>query len=100
MGELQLLTIVVPVDLRDDVIDALSGCACISGFNMSAIAGYSREHSQYDLREQVEGYRDLSQFDVMHESRHQDELLGCLRAAFPSTTVRYWITSISEQGHL
>ena len=35
MGELQLLTIVVPIDLRDDVIDALSGCACISGFNMS-----------------------------------------------------------------
>ncbi|CAA0090295.1 Uncharacterised protein [Halioglobus japonicus] len=100
MGEMQLLTIVVPIDLRDDVIDALSGCACISGFNMSAIAGYSREHSQYDLREQVEGCRDLSQFDVMHESRHQDELLACLRGAFTSTKGRYWITAIGEHGHL
>ena len=100
MGEQQLLTIVVPVDLRDDVVDVLIGCESISGFNMVTIAGYSREHSQYDLSEQVEGYRELFQFDVIHEQTHQDELLACLRAGFASTTVRYWITPILEQGHL
>tara|TARA_R110002073_G_scaffold83941_1_gene199900 strand:- start:19 stop:321 length:303 start_codon:yes stop_codon:yes gene_type:complete len=100
MAEMQLLTIVVPIDLRDDVIDALSCFAGISGFNMSAIAGYSREHSQYDVREQVEGCRDLSRFEVMHEFRYQKELLACLRAALTSATARYWITPVSEHGHL
>lgn len=100
MGEQQLLTIVVPIDLRDDVVDVLIGCESISGFNMSTIAGFSREHSQYDLSEQVEGYRELYQFDVIHENTHQDELLACLREGLSSTSVRYWITSILEQGHL
>lgn len=100
MVEQQLLTIVVPIDLRDDVIDALIGCQSISGFSLATIAGYSREHSQYDLREQVEGYREFSRFEVMHERQHQGELLVCLRAEFTSAKIRYWITPINEQGHL
>jgi len=100
MSEQQILTIVVPVDLRDDVVDTLIGCETISGFNMSTIAGYSREHSQYDLGEQVVGYRELFQFDVMHQNTYQDELLSRLRAGFASATVRYWITSVREQGHV
>ena len=62
MDDRQLLVMMVPGDLRDDVIDSLISGEGISGFNMTTIAGYSREHSQYDLREQVEGYRQLFKF--------------------------------------
>tara|TARA_R110002072_G_scaffold213_8_gene1515 strand:- start:19426 stop:19728 length:303 start_codon:yes stop_codon:yes gene_type:complete len=100
MSEQQLLSIIVPIDLRDDMVDVLAGCDMVSGFNMSSIAGYSREHSQYDLRELVEGYRALCQFDVIHQQVHQVELLAQLQQAFVSTSIRYWITPIREQGHL
>ncbi|MCB1704431.1 MAG: DUF3240 family protein [Halioglobus sp.] len=100
MSEQQLLSIVVPNDLRDDVVDVLAACDLVSGFSMSAMAGYSREHSQYDVREQVEGYRALCQFEVLHQRVDQDGLLACLRQAFTATAIRYWITPVLEHGHL
>ena len=44
MPDQQLLVLMVPGDIRDDVIDALIETDGISGFNMQTIAGYSREH--------------------------------------------------------
>lgn len=100
MDDRQLLVMMVPGDLRDDVIDSLISGEGISGFNMTTIAGYSREHSQYDLREQVEGYRQLFKFEVMHEPGHQVELLARLRPVCASANIRYWIVPVLEQGHL
>jgi len=100
MAEQQILSLLVPTGLRDDIIDALIGCELVSGFSMTAIAGYSREHSQYDVREQVAGYRELFRFDVMHERECQDALMHELHATFETTSIRYWITPVLEQGHL
>ena len=100
MSEQQLLTIMVPLELRDDFIDVLIGCDLLSGFSMTAIAGYSREHSQYDIREQVEGYREFSRFDVMHDCIQQEELMTHIRATFVATKIRYWISPVLSQGHL
>ena len=100
MDDRQLLIMMVPADIRDDVVDALIGCDTISGFNMTTIAGYSREHSQYDLREQVEGYRQFFKFEVMHPAARQAALMDALRPACAVAGVRYWIVPLREQGHL
>lgn len=100
MGDKQVLVMMVPADLRDDVIDCLISGEGISGFNMTTIAGYSREHSQYDLREQVEGYRQLFKFEVMHGPGQQAQLLGKLRPVCASANIRYWIVPVLAQGHL
>lgn len=100
MDDRQLLIMMVPGDIRDDIIDCLTACENISGFNMTTMAGYSKEHSQYDLREQVEGYRQLFKFEVMHELAHQAELLATLRPVCASAHIRYWIVPVLEQGHL
>lgn len=100
MDNSQLLVLMAPGDIRDDVVDTLIGCDGISGFNMMQMAGYSKEHSQYDLREQVEGYRQLFQFEVMHKPEQEADLLAALRAVCASAKVRYWILPLLKQGHL
>ena len=100
MDERQLLILMVPGEIRDDVVDSLSVCEHISGFNMTTMAGYSKEHSLYDLREQVEGYRQFFKFEVMHASVQQADLLAALRPVCGSARVRDWIVPVREQGHL
>lgn len=100
MDDQQLLIMMVPSDIRDDVVDCLMGCASISGFNMTTMAGYSKEHSQYDLREQVEGYRQFFKFEVMHLRAQHTELLSVLRHTCAAANIRYWIVPVLEQGHL
>jgi len=100
VDDCQLLIMMVPEDLRDDVVDSLMGSAAISGFNMTTMAGYSKEHSQYDLREQVEGYRQFFKFEVMHPRSQQADLLALLRPVCASAHLRYWIVPVLEQGHL
>lgn len=100
MGDCQLLIIMVPGDIRDDVVDCLMGCEDVSGFNMTTMSGYSKEHSQYDLREQVEGYRQFFKFEVMHSRAQQGELLSALRPVCASANIRYWVVPVLDQGHL
>lgn len=90
----------VPGEIRDDVVDCLTACDGISGFNMTTMAGFSKEHSQYDVREQVEGYRQLFKFEVMHSSTQQPSLLAALRPVCSSANIRYWVVPVLEQGHL
>ena len=100
MDEQQMLVMMVPAGLGDDIVDTLIGIDGISGFNMTTIAGYSREHSQYDLREQVEGYRQFFKFEVMHRRDQRETLLGRLRPVCESANIRYWVLPVLEQGHI
>ena len=100
MDNCQLLIVMVPVELRDDVVDCLMACDHVSGFNMTSMAGYSKEHSQYDLREQVEGYREFFKFEVMHPGELQMDLLDALRPVCAAGHSRYWIVPVLAQGHL
>ena len=54
MDDAQILVAIVPAEIKDDVIDTLIALEPISGFNLTRIAGYSREHSHFSLRERVE----------------------------------------------
>ena len=100
MLEQQLLVVLVPGELKDDVIDMLIACDDISGFNMATTAGFSKEHSQYNLREQVEGFREMFQFEVLHMAPQEQNLLDQLRQVCTAVQVRYWIAPLNHAGHL
>jgi hypothetical protein len=100
VDEQQLLVMMIPTSLKDDMVDCLMSCEAISGFNMTATAGYSKEHSQYDLREQVQGHRQFAKFEVMHRPAQQIELLATVRVVCSAASIRYWIVPVLEQGHL
>lgn len=93
------LVVVVPAEVKDELIDTLMGLAEISGFSMTEIAGYSREHDQYSQREQVAGYRILYRFEILHALEHRARLLQALEPACKLAHARYWITPVVEQGH-
>ncbi len=99
MSSCQLLVIVVPREIKDDVVDTLMELEDISGFNLAKIAGYSAEHSQFNVREQVEGYRELYRFEVMHTQSQQKLLLDSLSTVCAGPRLRYWIVPVIEQGH-
>jgi hypothetical protein len=96
----QLLVVVASEKIREDLVDALIGLEEISGFNLGTIGGYSREHSEYDLGEQVAGYRRLCRLEILHREDQQATLLAALEAACGASPLRYWITPLIASGHL
>ncbi|PHS18131.1 MAG: hypothetical protein COA86_08275 [Kangiella sp.] len=96
----QLLVVIVPVEIKDDLVDTLMSLECISGFNFSEIGGYSKTHSQYDISEQVQGYRKLQRFEIIHHSTQETLILETLRKVCKNAHVRYWSSPINSMGHL
>ena len=96
----QLLVVIVPVEIKDDLVDTLMSLECVSGFNFSEIGGYSKTHSQYDVSEQVQGYRKLQRFEIVHKSAEESLILEALRKVCKNAHVRYWISPINSMGHL
>ena len=70
----------------------------LSGFSLYKVNGYSKEHSQLNLSEQVEGYREFYQFELMHENQYYDALKKALTPVCSSANVRYWLTDITDEG--
>jgi len=97
--ELMLIAI-IPKDLKDDAVDTLMSTAFITGFSLFPINGFSQEHSQFNIREQVEGYRAYFRFEVAHLSENTDALLATLGTVSTNGNIRYWITPIHQSGYL
>jgi len=99
MDDAQILVAIIPAEIKDDVVDILIALESISGFNLTRIAGYSREHSHFSLREQVEGHREMYRFEVLHERAQEDALIQALGQVSAVVRARYWIVPIRGQGH-
>jgi hypothetical protein len=95
-----LLTCMVPDNLKDDAIDFFLSSEGQTGFNMIPMMGFSKEHSQFDLVEQVQGYRSFVQFQVMLERCQWSMFKTELSAALSNSDIRYWLTYLDEEGHL
>jgi len=100
VDEQQLLVLIVPAQMKDDMVDALIANPDISGFTLSSAAGYSREHSHFNLREQVEGYRSFCRLEVLHRPGQRAELFTALAGVCGGEALRYWVSPVVEQGHL
>jgi hypothetical protein len=96
----QLLIVIVPLELKDNLVDTLIGLEALSGFSLSKIQGYSREHHQYNIKEQVEGYRDFYRFELLHEQQHYQTLLEHLKESSPNSNIRFWCVSVINAGVL
>lgn len=96
----QVLNLVFNQTSKDDVVDLLMGMNDITGFTLSNISGFSQEHSQYDIEEQVAGYRQLCKAEIMHNIPQLPELLATLKELKTNNGIRYWVTPIFESGKL
>jgi len=95
----QLLVLIAPLEIKDDLVDVLMDLDFISGFSLNLIDGYSREHSHYNINEQVEGYRKFYRFEILHQQEQEEKILNSLKHTGCNDHVRYWILPIQKEGH-
>lgn len=82
------------------MVDALMMSEAVSGFTMSAVDGFSRQHSRYDVAEQVAGYRRMCRVEIRQNAEDQPELLATLARAAGSERIQYWVTPLLCAGSL
>jgi hypothetical protein len=99
MTNVLLFTLNVPTSLKDEIIDRLISLPNLTGFNLNKMSGYSKEHSLFDISEQVEGYRAFYQFEVLIASSEVAMLKACLNPVCQPAKLRYWLTPVIETGH-
>jgi hypothetical protein len=96
----ELLVIMVPRELHDEMVDALMSLPTVSGFTVAAVSGFSREHSRLSLAEQVEGSRRISRFEVLHAPTQRLSLLTALAPIAGRVRLRYWVQPVVECGYI
>lgn len=100
MNNEQLLVLIAQNDIKDDIVDTLIELDFLSGFSLGDICGFSKEHSHFNIKEQVEGYREFCKFEIMHPFEQQQALLSAISNVTEHTPCRYWITPILQTGTL
>ncbi len=65
MSDQKLLVLIVPALRGDEIVDLLMACQDVEGFTRSPVAGFSREHSRFSLREAVQGHVDQMRFEIV-----------------------------------
>lgn len=96
----ELLVLLVPSEMHDDMVDALMAHAVVSGFTVAAVSGFSREHSRFSLAEQVAGSRRISRFEVLHSPADRADLMAALALVGGRERLHYWVQPILEHGRL
>ncbi len=99
MTEALLFTLHAPTSLKDEIVDRLINLPNITGFNLIKLSGYSKEHSLYDISEQVEGYRAFYQFEILVASNEVGELKNGLNPVCQPAKLKYWLTPVMDSGH-
>lgn len=95
---MEVVLAVFPMASRDAVIDALIGSETFSGFTLTGVDGFSREHGNYALQEQVAGYRQDCRIEIMIETGQRESLLALLADACGPGRLRYWAMPIEASG--
>ena len=100
MCKQQILTIMLNEGIKDDAVDLIIELEQLSGFTLSKANGFSRKHAQYDLKEQVEGYKDFYRLDVIHEKDDLDIILEKFSQLGSRFKLKYWVTPLLACGEI
>lgn len=98
MNDPQLLTIIIPLSLKNTLVDVLMAYQDISGFTMTKVAGFSRRHSQYNIKEQVAGYQNFFRIEVALSRVQVKPLLQHLCQFKDRFPLRYWLLPLTDTG--
>jgi hypothetical protein len=88
----------VDQSLEMDMVDCLMTCSFATGFTLSKVSGFSREHMKLDKTEQVAGCRQVLKIEVVVEQSDTQQLTSLLAGLNGRFPIRYIISPILEQG--
>ena len=98
--KLQLFTVIINQSVKDDAVDVVLNLENITGFTLSRAYGFSRKHAQYDIKEQVEGYKDFFRMEILHEPKDLDELLEAFSHLSGRFKLKYWVQPLINCGEI
>jgi len=94
-----LLSLIVPLEIKDDLVDTLMEQEDITGFTLFPVDGFSKKHSEFNIKEQVEGYRRYYKFEIMHSIDIQQALLQSIKPICEASNIRYWVYDLNSSGN-
>lgn len=97
---LLLLTAIVPEPLRDTVVDTLMATPFVSGFTSIAVQGFSQQSHRFNAMEQVQGFKNMHKFEILHAPEHSAALLKKIRDIESQESLHYWIMPVLNSGNL
>lgn len=96
----QLITIMLNKSIKDDAVDIVLNLENITGFTLYNAYGYSRKHAQYDIKEQVEGYKDFYRLDIVHSPDDLKQLLQAFSQLDGRFKLKYWVLPLIDCGEI
>jgi len=95
-----LLSLIVPPNLVDPLVDWLLERQAVSGFIRLPVNGHGgAEHSMTEA-EKVAGYRKGWMLQTHMSEENASDVLNRLKQDFKGSDIHYWITPILAGGHL
>lgn len=94
-----LLTLAVPADLEEEVLDHLATHPqWVSGFTVTQAEGVGRELALKSTLEQVRGRSRRRVVQIVMRREHADALLDDLRSNFVTPELAWWLAPLSGFG--
>lgn len=100
MSDRYLLTLIVPANLEEILIDWLLENAPDQGFCSFPVSGHSISHSGLSASEQVSGRKRQIRFDIGINSEETDQLIKGVKSRFSGIGIEFWITPQHRAGYL
>lgn len=98
MTDLEMITLHLPPALEDGCIELLLEHEATRTFSSVQARGHGEATKTLSLSEQVSGWRREVRIEVLVAAADRAALLGALRSAMPTASVRYRVTPVAEAG--
>ena len=95
------LTLVLPLELEDELIDLLrSQPDVVSGYSVLPAEGFGANAELTSMIEQVRGRAGQRLVQVLLQQPQVEPLLAALRAGLPTPRIAWWLTPVLRCGSL
>jgi hypothetical protein len=93
-----LVTLNVPTDLEEVVVDCLLMLESEQGFSSFAVNAHDHKNQGLSLAEQVSGRQKKIRFQMYVPEQRLAALLVQLRKEFSGSGIHYWVLPVIENG--
>ncbi len=95
------LTLVLPVELEDEMIDLLRSLPnVVSGYSLMHAEGFGATAELNSMLEQVRGRASQRMVQVLLQQNEVEPLLQALRIALPTPRIAWWVMPVTRCGSL
>lgn len=95
-----LITLNVPPDLEEAIVDWLLAREDSTGFTSFPVYGHSTSHDGLSPTEQVTGRQRRQQFQIQIRAGNVNAFIESVRKSFAAAGLHFWVVPIILGGHL